>query len=1225
MSDKREKTKAKLIHNAAYYGDLESLKHFVESGGNLASIFKKSKNKTTPLHQASFNSQHEVIRYFLELEASCNAGFVNGSSIVESVDKEGATPLQTAAFTGSLKCVKYLIKAKSDVDAVDREGATALHKAAFNGHAHVIKYLLQQGAEASFKDNNGFTPLHYASNNCYKEAIKTLVEVCSPDIQDSNGQTPLHNVVYKGNVECTTLLLENKANINASDKDGTTPLHLASSFNYVDLLDLLIKSGADVNQADNQGTTALHHASFHNHTSIVKSLLGSGAEVYPRDKTGCTPLHKAAFNGHSQVISLLLKKEPYVESQESTEVVAPSPLQYASFNGSLETMKILFEKGSDLNAKDADGGTPLHKACFRGHVEVVQWLIDNGAEVNVKDKEGATPLHKASFGGHLKVLEILIKNKAEVDSVDQDRGTPLHNASYQGHHECVEFLLTNGADPKSKEGRGATALHLAVRNGHKSCASLLIQNRVSVNEQDDKGLAPLHYAIQSAVCVSYLIEKGAKVDVKDNTGKTPFYCAVLGGYKESTVVLLDHGADVQCKDSKGLTVFENPRSLIPKDFITDLITSKEKESLDEKRTYYNVAVKRFNIKPKMGFEYLVEEKIIPSSGEEKYVASARFLHEADGLNLTKVGDYLGEHGEESLKTLDAFISLFDFTGQDFSEALRSFLSKFRLPGEAQKIDRMMERFAARYVNTNPEKFPSEDSAYLLAFSLIMLNTDAHNPQVKKKMTKEDFRKNCRGINDGQDFLPEFLEGLYDNIVTNPIKMQGENTILFSQAEKKGYLTKQGGRIKTWKRRWCVLSDNCLYYFKSQDDPDPCGIIPLENIGVSVFQTKPNTFRMYNAGSYEMKACKVGTSGSVQKGHHDEYLFVCPNEAELADWIAAIQSNIQSNPILELMKNKVNNQRLKGSTTTGPRNTFEDPKKNTSLSPSSASLTSLPSSNTFNVVSSSLHSQNPSPPEVDFEHLYHLANLCMFCTKGDAFYKQKYGNHCITGSPSPEINFFLDFNSSSLIQTLVVRYVKLESDKGLKSELNSLATTPKSLSSLSTLNVDLESRFQFDILADKIVELVKKGLKPEFKVQLTGMSFGGEICVRVAKRLMEQGYEILKVVTFGQPKTFSEKEISYYSSLPLLRVKDCSDQISELFYKFKCPGPELILLSEHYYAFTGRSQSDNVKVKISKGFVTDNEHLDEVLKIHSVESYLKKLKLRIKDAQEVKLSELSSYI
>jgi len=57
--------------------------------------------------------------------------------------------------------------------------------------------------------------------------------------------------------------------------------------------------------------------------------------------------------------------------------------------------------------------------------------------------------------------------------------------------------------------------------------------------------------------------------------------------------------------------------------------------------------------------------------------------------------------------------------------------------------------------------------------VILLNTDAHNPQVKKRMTKAEFTKNNRGINDNGDLPEEFLSDIFDEIVTNEIKMKDE--------------------------------------------------------------------------------------------------------------------------------------------------------------------------------------------------------------------------------------------------------------------------------------------------------------------------------------------------------------------------------------------------------------------------------------------------------------------
>jgi len=62
---------------------------------------------------------------------------------------------------------------------------------------------------------------------------------------------------------------------------------------------------------------------------------------------------------------------------------------------------------------------------------------------------------------------------------------------------------------------------------------------------------------------------------------------------------------------------------------------------------------------------------------------------------------------------------------------------------------------------------------VLAYSTVMLNTDAHSPQVKKRMTKNDFLKNNRGINDGQDLPEEYLLAIYDGIHANEIRMKDE--------------------------------------------------------------------------------------------------------------------------------------------------------------------------------------------------------------------------------------------------------------------------------------------------------------------------------------------------------------------------------------------------------------------------------------------------------------------
>ncbi|CDF38205.1 unnamed protein product [Chondrus crispus] len=125
--------------------------------------------------------------------------------------------------------------------------------------------------------------------------------------------------------------------------------------------------------------------------------------------------------------------------------------------------------------------------------------------------------------------------------------------------------------------------------------------------------------------------------------------------------------------------------------------------------------------------------------------------------------------------MHAYTDMNEFGDLTFDGALRMHLSGFRLPGEAQKIDRIMEKFASRFCECNPDIFANADAAYVLAYSTIMLHTDAHNDTIKNKMSKEEFIKNNRGINDGGDLDPKFLSGLYNRITTTEIKLVDSKT------------------------------------------------------------------------------------------------------------------------------------------------------------------------------------------------------------------------------------------------------------------------------------------------------------------------------------------------------------------------------------------------------------------------------------------------------------------
>ena len=194
------------------------------------------------------------------------------------------------------------------------------------------------------------------------------------------------------------------------------------------------------------------------------------------------------------------------------------------------------------------------------------------------------------------------------------------------------------------------------------------------------------------------------------------------------------------------------------------------EAMKASKTEYQSAIALFNAKPRKGVAAMQRLRRCGETPAE----IASFLRDTPDLDKTTVGDYLGERDEVCLAVMHAYVDAMDFTGMALDEAIRAFLAGFRLPGESQKIDRLMEKFAERFCVCNPGAYKSADTAYVLAFSVIMLNTDAHNPQVKHKMTKEGFLRNNRGIDDGADVPAAHLEELYDRIVSNEIRMKDED-------------------------------------------------------------------------------------------------------------------------------------------------------------------------------------------------------------------------------------------------------------------------------------------------------------------------------------------------------------------------------------------------------------------------------------------------------------------
>ncbi|KAF9184746.1 GDP/GTP exchange factor for ARF [Haplosporangium sp. Z 767] len=219
-----------------------------------------------------------------------------------------------------------------------------------------------------------------------------------------------------------------------------------------------------------------------------------------------------------------------------------------------------------------------------------------------------------------------------------------------------------------------------------------------------------------------------------------------------------------CMDS--LLLFINhmvDRLSIPKEKAEMLNTGLESyDTLYKKRQQKEILVKgaaKFDENPKAGLVFLE-------------AGVAHFLKTSTRLSKKLLGEYLAKPANSEI--LKAFIQLFDFHGKRLDESLRELLETFRLPGESQQIERIMELFAETYFATKPRAIASQDAAFVLGYAVVMLNTDQHNRVVVGRMSLEQFTKNLRGVNKGEDFPPEYLAEIYEAIRKREIVLPQEH-------------------------------------------------------------------------------------------------------------------------------------------------------------------------------------------------------------------------------------------------------------------------------------------------------------------------------------------------------------------------------------------------------------------------------------------------------------------